>query len=187
MTYDDNYYNDCYQGIPIGGYTQIFEKMLDGVELKLETDDYNGWEKYARKLVYTGRIDEFFDYEHGELEYRTLEFKLRVLDTKDFQGNAQINYSEESVPWTRIIEHKHFEFGTQPKTVITYEYPTDWNIKKTPYYPVNDDANNKIYKKYKEAAKLPNIIWGGRLATFAYMDMHQVIASALTCAEKEKE
>lgn len=186
MTYDDNYYNDCYQGIPMGGYTQIFEKMLDGIEVKLQTDDYKNWEKIAHKLVYTGRIDEFFGYIHGDLQYRTLEFKHRIVEAQDFQGVAQMNYSDESVPYTRIIEHKHFEFGLQPKTVITYEYPTEWNINKTPYYPINDDANNAIYKKYKEMGKIPNIIWGGRLAEFKYYDMHQVIASALTHAEKEK-
>lgn len=184
LTYDDNYYNDCYQGIPIGGYTQIFEKMLDGIEVKLNCDDYKGWEQYARKLVYTGKIDEFFDYKHGELEYRSLEFKHRLLDVENFQGNAQVNYGEETIPWTRIIEHKHFEFGTQPKTIITYEYPTEWHRNNVPYYPINDDKNQAMYKRYSKEYP-PNVIFGGRLAEYRYYDMHQIIASALTTAEKE--
>lgn len=185
LTYDDNYYNDRYQGIPIGGYTPIIEKMLEGVEVKTSTDDYKGWEKVAKRLVYTGKVDEFFQYKHGELEYRTLEFKHRLVDSSDFQGNAQVNYSEESVPWTRIIEHKHFEFGTQPKTLITYEYPAVWSRDKIPYYPVNDDTNNKIYKKYvDELVELPNVTVGGRLGKYAYYDMDQTIANALTVFNK---
>ena len=185
FNFDDNYYNDRYQGIPVGGYTQIFEKLLDGIEVKLEESDYKGWEKYAKKLVYTGKIDELFDYKFGDLEYRTLEFKHRLMDMEDFQGNAQINYSDESVPYTRTIEHKHFEFGKQPRTIVTYEFPTEWSRNKIPYYPINDEANNKLYKKYKAELAGMNIIVGGRLGNFAYYDMDATIANALNAVNKE--
>jgi UDP-galactopyranose mutase len=186
LTYDDNYYDHKYQGIPIGGYTQIVEKMLDGVKVECGVDFFGlEWQKYAKKLVYTGPIDQFFGYEDGELEYRTLEFWASV-HQGDYQGNAQVNYTDESVPWTRIIEHKHFEFGTQPNTIITKEYPVKWEKGRTPFYPVTDEKNSAIYSSYKQkAATLDNVIFGGRLAEYRYYDMDQTIASALKKAKEE--
>lgn len=189
FTYDNNYFNDCYQGIPIGGYTQIIEKMLDGIEVELNTDYFKNrkeLEKLADKIVFTGMIDEFYDYQFGTLEYRSLRFESEIMDIENYQGNAVVNYTEYEIPFTRIIEHKHFEFGTQPKTVITREYPKTWEKGDEPYYPVNNEKNNKIYEQYKElSAKEKNIIFGGRLAEYKYYDMHHVIERALTCVEKE--
>lgn len=191
FTYDNNYFNDRYQGIPIGGYTQIIEKMLssDLIDIELNTDFFNKNEEYIQefpKIIYTGMIDQFFGYQFGELEYRSLKFDTFVLDQENYQGNAVVNYTDAETPFTRIIEHKHFEFGNQPKTVITKEYPKTWKKGDEPYYPINDDINNQKYKKYKELAdKVPNIIFGGRLGSYKYYDMHQVIAAALTLVDKE--
>lgn len=194
MTYDNNYFNDLYQGIPIGGYTQIVEKMLRGIEVRLNTDYFADRKKFdtlAKKIVFTGMIDEFFDYCFGELEYRSLRFETEVLDEENYQGNAVVNYTEFEIPYTRIIEHKHFEFGCQngkynPKTIITREYPAVWKKGNEPYYPMNDDKNNMLYSKYKELAeKRDNVIFGGRLGMYRYFDMHQVIAEALKCVKKE--
>lgn len=191
FTYDNNYFNDRYQGIPIGGYTQIVEKMLsnDLIDVVLNTDFFDNKEEYIRefpKIIYTGMIDQFFDYQFGELEYRSLKFETFILDQENYQGNAVVNYTDAETPFTRIIEHKHFEFGTQPKTVITKEYPKTWIKGDEPYYPINDDMNNQKYRKYKELAeKVPNVIFGGRLGSYRYYDMHQVIAAALALVDKE--
>lgn len=189
FTYDNNYFNDTYQGIPIGGYTKIIEKMLEGIEVRLDTDFFKNrqeLEKIADKIVFTGMIDEFYDYEFGTLEYRSLRFEHEILNEENHQGNAVVNYTEYEIPYTRIIEHKHFEYGTQPKTVITREYPTKWNKGDEPYYPINNDRNNNIYAKYKELAdKELNVIFGGRLAQYKYYDMHQVIEQALNAVKKE--
>lgn len=188
-TYDNNYFNDSYQGIPIGGYTQIVEKMLDGADVRLDTDYFENREELdslADKIVYTGMIDDFYDHRFGDLEYRSLAFESEVLDIDNYQGNAVVNYTEYEIPYTRIIEHKHFEYGNQPKTVITREYPKDWKPGDEPYYPMNDDKNNALYAKYKELAdKEENVIFGGRLGLYKYFDMHQVIAAALSAAKKE--
>jgi UDP-galactopyranose mutase len=188
--YDNNYFNDKYQGIPIGGYTKIIEKMLENVEVHLNTDFFKHrreLEALANKIVYTGMIDQFYDYKFGVLEYRSLRFETEVLKgVENYQGNAVVNYTDRETPYTRIIEHKHFEFGTQKDTIITREYPKEWKPGDEPYYPINDDKNNEIYKKYKElASQEKNVIFGGRLATYKYYDMHQVIASALITVEKE--
>lgn len=194
MTYDNNYFNDLYQGIPIGGYTQIVEKMLTGIEVRLNTDFFSNREELealADKIVFTGMIDEYFDYCYGELEYRSLRFETEILDEENYQGNAVVNYTEYEIPYTRIIEHKHFEFGCQngnynPKTIITREYPATWKKGDEPYYPMNDDKNNELYAKYKELAdKQEKVIFGGRLGMYKYFDMHQVIEVALNVAEKE--
>ncbi|MBT2756708.1 UDP-galactopyranose mutase [Mesobacillus foraminis] len=189
FTYDNNYFNDKYQGIPIGGYTAIIEKMLENVEVRLNIDFFQHraeLEQLGEKLVFTGMIDEFFNYQYGVLEYRSLVFEHEYLDKANFQGNAVVNYTDRETPYTRIIEHKHFEFGNQEKTIITKEYPTEWKKGDEPYYPVNNNKNNELYKKYKELAdKEKNIIFGGRLATYKYYDMHQVIAAALKKVEEE--
>lgn len=194
MTYDNNYFNDFYQGIPMGGYTQIIERMLDGIEVRLNTDFFEhreALEPLAPKIVYTGMIDEYFGYCYGELEYRSLRFETEVLEEENYQGNAVVNYTEYEIPYTRIIEHKHFEFGCQgervnPKTVITYEYPVTWKKGGEPYYPINDEKNNALYEKYRAlAGQQENVIFGGRLGRYKYFDMHQVIAEALCMAEKE--
>lgn len=189
MTYDNNYFNDLYQGIPIGGYTTMIEKMLEGVEVKLECDYFANKAEYdsmAEKMLFTGMIDEYYDYCFGELEYRSLRFETEVLDTDNYQGNAVVNYTEYEVPYTRIIEHKHFEYGTQPKTVITREYPATWKHGDEPYYPMNDDKNNALYQKYKELAdKEDKIIFGGRLGMYKYFDMHNVIEEALKVAQRQ--
>lgn len=189
FTYDNNYFNDTYQGIPIGGYTAIIEKMLEDVEVRLGIDFIAEREEYseiADKIVYTGMIDEYFDYCYGALEYRSLRFETEVLDEDNYQGNAVVNYTEYEVPYTRIIEHKHFEFGTQDKTVITREYPAKWNKGDEPYYPMNDDINNELYSKYREKAMLEkNVIFGGRLGEYKYYDMHQVVAKALSVVREE--
>lgn len=183
FTFDNNYFNDTYQGVPIGGYTLLIEKMLKGVEVKLDTDyltDKEYWNSLTDRVVYTGKIDEFFDYCYGSLDYRSLHFETEVLDTPNYQGNAVINYTEREIPYTRIIEHKHFEFGTQPKTIITREYPQDISNDNEAYYPVNDAKNQEVYQKYKELAdRNSNIIFGGRLAEYKYYDMHQVVEKAL--------
>ena len=179
FTYDNNYFNDRYQGIPIGGYTKIIEKMLDGIEVKLNTNFFDNreyFENIAEKIVFTGMIDEFYNYKFGKLEYRSLRFETEILDKENYQGNAVVNYTEREIPYTRIIEHKHFEFGKQEKTVITKEYPSEWKEGDEPYYPVNDEKNNKLYEKYKELAeKETNVIFGGRLGEYKYYDMDKVI------------
>lgn len=189
FTYDNNYFNDLYQGIPIGGYTKIIEKMLQGIDIKLNYDFFEHREEMinsSAKIVFTGMIDQYYDYCYGELEYRSLRFETEVLDEENYQGNAVVNYTEYEVPFTRIIEHKHFEFGTQPKTVITREYPSTWKKGDEPYYPMNDDKNNSLYEKYKELAdKEGNVIFGGRLGMYKYFDMHNVIDEALKCVENE--
>lgn len=189
FTYDNNYFNDRYQGIPEGGYNIIMEKMLEGVDIKLSTDFFKNREelsKLADKIIFTGMIDEFYNYEYGTLEYRSLKFEHEVLNYENYQGVAVVNYTEREIPYTRIIEHKHFEYGTQEKTIITKEYPADWKIGDEPYYPVNNDKNNELFEKYKElASKEKNIIFGGRLGNYKYYDMHQVIESALETVEKE--
>lgn len=188
FTYDNNYFNDKYQGIPIGGYNKIIDGLLDGIEVKLNVDffeDREHWENLAENLVFTGKIDEYYEYCYGKLQYRSLRFENEILDEENFQGNAVVNYTSENEAYTRIIEHKHFEFGTQPKTVVTYEYPDEWSEGKESYYPINDDANSELYRKYKELAeKDGNVIFGGRLAEYKYYDMHQVIGSALTKVKK---
>ncbi len=194
FVYDNNYFNDKYQGIPIGGYTQIVEKMLEGIEVRLSTDffaDRENLSKLANKIVFTGMIDEYYDYCYGELEYRSLRFETEVLDCENYQGNAVVNYTEYEIPYTRIIEHKHFEFGCQngnvnPKTIITREYPATWEKGDEPYYPMNDEKNNTLYTKYKELSeKESNVIFGGRLGMYKYFDMHNVVAEALACVRKE--
>lgn len=189
FTYDNNYFNDTYQGIPIGGYTKMVERMLEGTEVRLQTDFLKERETYlalADRIVYTGMIDAYFDYCYGELEYRSLRFETEVLDEENHQGNAVVNYTEYEVPYTRIIEHKHFEFGTQEKTVITKEYPAEWTEGMEPYYPVNDEKNQELYKRYEAlAAEEKNVIFGGRLAEYRYYDMDKVIESAFACVKKE--
>ena len=183
FTYDNNYFNDKYQGIPIGGYNKLIEGLVDGIEVRLEVDFFAQREeltKLADKIVFTGKIDEYYNNQFGSLEYRSLKFDTKTLDQSNFQGNAVINYTESEIPYTRIIEHKHFEFGTQKKTVVTYEYPDEWSLGKESYYPVNDDKNNAIYNQYKSLSeKDTNVIFGGRLAEYKYYDMHQIIGSAL--------
>jgi UDP-galactopyranose mutase len=191
FTYDNNYFNDLYQGIPEGGYTQIIEKMLEGSEVRLNTDYFANraeLDELAQKTIFTGMIDEFYHYQFGTLEYRSLRFESQVLEEENYQGNAVVNYTEYEVPYTRIIEHKHFEFGTQPKTVITKEYPMTWQKGDEPYYPINNDRNNKMYQQYKTLADQEDqIIFGGRLAEYKYYDMHHVIGQALKCVEKEMD
>ena len=189
LTFDNNYFNDIYQGIPIGGYNKIIERMLEGVEVKLDTDFFKNrkeFENLANKVVFTGMIDEFYDYKFGTLEYRSLRFEHETLEEENYQGNAVVNYTEYEIPYTRIIEHKHFEYGNQPKTVITREYPATWNKGDEPYYPINNERNNNMYTKYKELAdKETNVIFGGRLAQYKYYDMHHVIEQALNAVKKE--
>lgn len=189
FTFDNNYFNDKYQGIPIGGYNKIIEGLLKDIDIKVDTDffkDKNYFESIAKKIVFTGKIDAFFDYRFGKLEYRSLRFETETLNLENFQGNAVVNYNDAAIPYTRIIEHKHFEFGKQPKTVITKEYPQNWTEQKEPYYPINDDKNNETFKKYKKLSEnIPNVIFGGRLAEYKYYDMHQIIASALTSVKVE--
>ncbi len=194
FVYDNNYFNDKYQGIPIGGYTQIIEKMLAGIEVRLSTDFFADREvltDIADKIVFTGMIDEYFRYCYGELEYRTVRFETEVLDCENYQGNAVVNYTEYEIPYTRIIEHKHFEFGCQsgemnPKTVVTREYPAEWSKGDEPYYPMNDEKNNTLYEKYKAlAAKEEKVVFGGRLGMYKYFDMHHVVQAALACVRQE--
>ena len=183
FVYDNNYFNDRYQGIPIGGYTKIIEKMLERIEIRLNTNFFDNreyFENIAEKIVFTGMIDEFYNYQFGKLEYRSLRFETEVLNIENYQGNAVVNYTEKEIPYTRIIEHKHFEFGNQKKTVITREYPSEWKEGDEPYYPVNDEKNNKLYEKYRELAeKEEKIIFGGRLGEYKYYDMDKVIEKIL--------
>jgi len=189
FTYDNNYFNDKYQGIPEGGYNQITNRLLEGIDVRLETDYFSHrveLETLAGKTVFTGMIDEFYGFRFGNLEYRSLRFEHQTLGSENYQGNAVVNYTDRETAFTRIIEHKHFEFGTQDKTVITREYPAEWKQGDEPYYPVNDDKNNALYLQYKALADQENnVIFGGRLADYKYYDMHQVIASALVRVEKE--
>ena len=191
FTYDNNYFNDLYQGIPIGGYTKVIENMLQGIEVRLNTDYLKNKEELksiAKKIVYTGMIDEYFNYTLGHLEYRSLNFVTQVLDIPNYQGNAVVNYTGIEVPYTRVIEHKHFEFNTSPITVITYEYPDEWDESKEAYYAINDEKNNELARCYQALAqKEENVIFGGRLAEYKYYDMDDVIAAALSVAEKEFE
>ena len=181
--YDNNYFNDRYQGIPIGGYTKIVEKMLDGIEVRLNTNYLDNREEFdamADKIVYTGMIDQFYDYKLGVLEYRSVRFETEELPMENYQGNAVVNYTEREVPYTRIIEHKHFEFGKQPTTIISREYSSEWKKGDEPYYPVNNDKNNALYQQYKELAdKEHKVIFGGRLGGYKYYDMDKVIESAM--------
>ncbi len=202
FTFDNNYFNDRYQGIPMGGYTRMVEKLLEGVEVQLDTafedfarkDEKNDTyvtkdgQRVFEKVLYTGMIDAFFDYCEGALEYRSLDFQTELLEGEEnFQGNAVVNYTEREVPYTRIIEHKHFEFGQQPDTVITREYPREWKRGDEPYYPVNDEKNAALYQKYlRLAAGQKNVLFGGRLGQYQYYDMDKVIAAALQMAEKER-
>ena len=189
FTYDNNYFNDRYQGIPMGGYTAVIEKMLEGIEVRTDTD-YFEFRKdnpdAAEKTVFTGMIDEYFDYCYGPLQYRSVRFETEVLDCDNYQGNAVVNYTEREVPYTRIIEHKHFEFGKQPKTVISREYSSEWKQGMEPYYPVNNDENNALYEKYRRLAEQEgNVIFGGRLGHYKYYDMDKVVAAALECVREE--
>ena len=189
FVYDNNYFNDRYQGIPIGGYTAIIEKMLEGIEVRTGTDYFDfirDNKNIARKTIFTGMIDEYYGYCYGPLQYRSVRFETEVLDCENYQGNAVVNYTDREVPYTRIIEHKHFEFGKQPKTVISREYSSEWKQGMEPYYPVNNEENNALYEKYRELAdKESNVIFGGRLGQYKYYDMVKVIAAALECAGKE--
>ena len=199
FTYDNNYFNDSYQGIPIGGYTKIIEKMLEGIEVRLNTDFFDKKEEYmemADKILFTGMIDQYFDYCFGELEYRGLNFESETLDTNNYQGNAVINYTDADTPYTRIIEHKHFEIpanelGTEKdsdKTIITREYPMQWKKGEEAYYPVNDEKNSALYLKYKELAeKEKNVIFGGRLGMYQYFDMWKVIEEALKLVDEKSD
>ena len=189
FTFDNNYFNDKYQGIPIGGYTALIEKMLEGVEVRLNADYFTDKEYYdtlADKVIYTGEIDRYFDYCFGHLEYRTVRFETEVLEgVTNYQGNAVVNYTDADTPYTRIIEHKHFEFSQQPDTVISKEYSTEWKPGDEPYYPVNDEKNSELYKRYKSLADAQTkMLFGGRLAEYRYYDMHQVIENALNLADK---
>lgn len=188
FTYDNNYFNDRYQGIPIGGYTALVERMLKGIEVQLEVDyfsDKDRLDALAETIVYSGQIDRYFDYSLGILEYRMVKFEQEVLDCENYQGNAVVNYTERTVPYTRIIEHKHFEFGKQKKTVISKEYPSEWRKGEEPYYPINDMKNNELYENYRNMAlKEKNVIFGGRLGEYKYYDMDKVIERALEVAER---
>ena len=195
LTFDNNYFNALYQGIPVGGYTKMVANMLDGIEVRLNTDylaDKAKLDELAEKVVYTGAIDDYFDYKLGALEYRSVRFDTEVLDTPNFQGNAAVNYTDRETPWTRIIEHKWFEFGKDdqgndiPKTVISREYSSEWKVGDEPYYPVNDEKNGKLYQEYKKLAEdEKKVIFGGRLGEYKYYDMDAVIASALGLCERE--
>ena len=195
LTFDNNYFNALYQGIPIGGYTKMVANLLDGIDVQLNEDylvDRAKWDALADKVVYTGAIDAFFNYSLGNLEYRSVRFENEVLDIPNFQGNAAVNYTDRETPWTRIIEHKWFEFGKDengndlPKTVISREYSSEWKPGDEPYYPVNDEKNGELYKKYRALAEQEEkVIFGGRLGEYKYYDMDAVIASALECAKKE--
>lgn len=188
FTYDNNYFNDRFQGIPIGGYNNITNSLLEGIEVKLNCDyfkDRSFWNNVAEKVVYTGPIDQFYDFRFGYLEYRSLRFETEQLEIDNFQGNAGVNYTCKEIPYTRIVEHKHFEFGKQKNTIITKEYSETWNKSKEPYYPVNDETNNSIFRLYQNIAKTEkSVIFGGRLAEYKYYDMHQIIASALVTVKK---
>ena len=191
FSYDNNYFNALYQGIPMGGYTKFVENMLDGIEVRLSEDYLEKKDEYdnlAKKIVYTGPIDAYFGYSLGTLEYRSVRFETEVLDTDNFQGNAAVNYTDRETPWTRIIEHKWFEFGGQEKTVISREYSSEWKLGDEPYYPVNDEKNGKLYEEYKKLSEKENkVIFGGRLGEYKYYDMDAVIAVALNCSKEELE
>ena len=198
MTYNNNYFNDKYQGIPMGGYTQIIEKLLDGIDVKLNSDFFENreeYEKMANKIVFTGPIDKYYDYKFGMLEYRSVRFETEELDIANYQGNAVVNYTDVEVPYTRIIEHKHFEIGKQlgndksiNKTIISREYSDKWSKEKEPYYPINNSKNNELYEKYKEYSKNdPKVIFGGRLGQYKYYDMDKVIESSLEIVGEELE
>ncbi len=185
FTYDNNYFNALYQGIPNGGYTKMVEKMLEGIEVRLGVNylkDKAELDKLAGRVIYTGPIDAYFDYSLGALQYRSVRFETEVLDMPNYQGNAVVNYTDAETPYTRVIEHKHFEFGDQPKTVISREYSAEWKPGDEPYYPVNDEANNTLYARYKAMADAePHVVFGGRLGEYKYYDMDKVIESALNC------
>ncbi len=191
FTFNNNYFRDKYQGIPIGGYNKLISGLLENIPIELNTNYFDNreyFESISNKIVYTGKIDEYYSYKYGELEYRSLRFENSILDIDNYQGNAVINYTDFEIPYTRIYEHKHFEFGTQPKTVITKEYPQKWTQGNEPYYPINDSKNSSLYSKYKDMAdKEESVIFGGRLAEYKYYDMHQVIGSALARVRKEVE
>ena len=189
LIYDNNYFNALYQGIPIDGYTSLIKKMLTGIEVRLNSDylkDRSDWNRLAEKIIYTGPIDAYFNYKLGALQYRSVRFETEVLDMENYQGNAVVNYTDRETPFTRIIEHKHFVFGTQPKTVISREYSAEWKQGDEPYYPVNDERNGKLYEEYRKLADAEsNIIFGGRLGEYRYYDMDAVIAAALDMVQKE--
>lgn len=189
--FDNNYFNDRYQGIPVGGYTKIIEKMLANSTVNLNCDYFKHkeeFDKMAKKVIFTGAIDEYYNYCFGALEYRSIRFETEVLDVDNYQGNAVVNYTSHEVPYTRIIEHKHFEFGTQPKTVISKEYSSTWKLGDEPYYPVNNERNNELYGKYRALAeKENNVFFGGRLGSYKYYDMHNVIQEALNFVKTEME
>lgn len=189
FTYDNNYFNDLYQGIPIGGYTKMVESMLRGCQVRLGEDFLLKKEEYlamADKVVYTGMLDDYFGHCFGTLEYRSLRFETEELDMENYQGNAVVNFTDRETPYTRVIEHKHFEFGNQEKTVVTREYPADWQPGDEPYYPMNDETNNTLFEKYQNLTKKEkNVIFGGRLGQYKYYDMDDVIEQALLCAERE--
>lgn len=189
FTYNNNYFNDKYQGIPEGGYTEIIRKMLQGADIQLQEDyllNKEEWNKKAKRVIYTGPIDAFYEYVYGPLEYRSVRFETEILDKENYQGNAVVNYTDRETPYTRVIEHKHFEFGTQPKTVISKEYSSEWKVGDEPYYPVNDKKNTELYSKYRELAdKEENIVFGGRLGEYKYYDMDKVVAVALKMVEAE--
>jgi len=188
LTYDNNYFNDRFQGIPIGGYTRIFKRLLEGIEVRLEVDYLANREvldNLANHTLFTGPIDAFYGYRLGVLEYRKVHFETEVLDTPNYQGNAVVNYTDAAVPFTRILEHKHFEFGNQPRTVISREYSSEWKLGEEPYYPINDEKNNALFSKYKTLGDVESrTLFGGRLADYKYYDMHQVIGA---CLNKVKE
>ena len=189
FTFDNNYFNALYQGIPKGGYTKMVENLLEGIEVRLKEDyleDRGNYDSMAEKIIYTGAIDAYFEYSLGALEYRSVRFENEILDMPNFQGNAAVNYTDAETPWTRIIEHKWFEFGEQPKTVISREYSSEWKLGDEPYYPVNDEKNSNLYAGYKKLAeKEKKVIFGGRLGEYKYYDMDAVIASALDMCERE--
>lgn len=183
FTFDNNYFNDIYQGIPVGGYNKLFERLLDGVEVRLDTDFFSDrayFESLAGKVVYTGPIDQYYDYRYGKLEYRTVKFEQQLFDMPNYQGVAVMNYTDVETPYTRIIEHKHFDFGKQDKTVISKEFSSEWKDGSEPYYPINNDRNNSLYLRYKELAdKEADTVFGGRLAEYKYYDMHHIIQQVL--------
>ena len=189
FVYDNNYFNDRYQGIPVGGYTKIVEKMLDGIEVRLNTDYFSHkaeLDSLADKIVFTGMVDEYFGFCYGPLQYRTVRFEEELLDCENYQGNAVVNYTDREVPYTRIIEHKHFEFGKQEKTVISREYSTEWKPGMEPYYPINDEKNSALFAEYKKLAeKESKVIFGGRLGDYKYYDMDKVIEAALKTVNEE--
>ena len=195
LTFDNNYFNALYQGIPVGGYTKMVERMLEGIEVRIGVDyleDKAGWNAMAKRVIYTGPIDAYFDYSLGSLEYRSVRFETEILDTPNFQGNAAVNYTDADIPWTRIIEHKWFEFGKDmngnflPKTVISREYSSEWKPGDLPYYPINDERNTNLYDRYKTLADQErSVVFGGRLGEYKYFDMDQVISAALVCTSRE--